>query len=111
MKEQEKQLLLRDLCAGVCANLPNHHLVEHVYTVESINLRNGWTEGMPHTAFRKRIYSAEVEDIQPYLRPMSGMTEEENGKQCSAIIDWFNAHHFDYLLDRKRSYNSSNRRE
>ena len=56
-----------------------------------------------------------AEKIMPYLRPMSSMTEEEaievSGRiihssvssrgfvwvdDCSAYIDWLNAHHFDY---------------
>ena len=69
-----------------------------------------------------------IEDIKPYLRPMSSMTDEEKedvrlyfrksiddikGKpneeqfilsfcQDAIILDWFNAHHFDYrgLIER-----------
>ena len=47
-----------------------------------------------------------IEDVKPYLRPMSSMTEEEE-KQFQDVnmyelpymvegIDWLNAHHFDY---------------
>ena len=56
-----------------------------------------------------------INDVKPYLRPMSSMTEEEwedyqkirmidwvhgdiNGTFINAglIVDWLNAHHFDY---------------
>ena len=61
-----------------------------------------------------------IEDIKPYLRPMSSMTEEEKAQmkklwfdnnrvifldpkeiRCyrfydSNVVDWLNAHHFDY---------------
>ncbi len=53
------------------------------------------------------------EDIKPYLRPMSSMTEEEKEEYCNLqdrfflsskylvtdaheIFDWLNAHYFDY---------------
>ena len=72
------------------------------------------------------ISSCKLETIKPYLRPMSSMTEEENeefeelfisysisrdrncvyhssrGDLNLEIIDWLNAHHFDYrgLIDK-----------
>ena len=60
-------------------------------------------------------YESDIEDIKPYLCPMSSMTEEELveyktlEKQCEILptfayisvskcilFDWLNAHHFDY---------------
>ena len=49
-------------------------------------------------------------EVLPYLRPMSNMTEEERkehnlhrlskwstySEYCANVIDWLNAHHFDY---------------
>ena len=129
MTQEEKQLLLVDLCArspyGVCVNLPNHHLVSHKYVIYDINIRNGWTIGILDCAGRIQIYSAKVEDIKPYLRPMSSMTDGEliefleirgrnlNSEELrtfrkgetaivstlpsySRHIDWLNEHHFDY---------------
>ena len=55
-----------------------------------------------------------VENIKPYLRPMSSMTEKEkkvydklrmnyyklfSTESSSNLIDWLNAHHFDYHID------------
>lgn len=44
MTQEEKQLLLQDLCArlpyGIYANLPNHHLVSHKYYIYEINVKN-----------------------------------------------------------------------
>jgi hypothetical protein len=91
-----------------------------VETLEDID-KDGYIENT-------KVYT--VEDIKPYLRPMSSMTEEEkeelkdictmcNGDPCSTyeyfgievfnisrygtnfesdytVIDWLNAHHFDY---------------
>lgn len=63
--------------------------------------------------------SKPLEEIKPYLRPMSSMTEEEKEEYCNlqdrflcssqypvtdayALFDWLNAHHFDYrgLIER-----------
>lgn len=117
MTQKEKELLLKDLCArvpyGIYANLPNHHLVSHKYCIYEFNAKNEWTIGILYCAGREQIYGAKIEDIQPYLRPMSSMTEEEKDeyKKFGLIvvqnydgvilpnmneIDWLNAHHFDY---------------
>lgn len=122
MTQEDKQLLLVDICGrlpyGICANLPNHHLVSHKYYIYECNVKNGWTTGILNCAGREECYSAEIEDVQPYLRPISSMTKEEkkefldavtwetNGKfyidECEDITfyqekyDWLNAHHFDY---------------
>ena len=117
MTQEEKQLLLKDLCArlpyGVILNVDNGKYRED-----------------------KKIWpglfnSDSLWDAKPYLRPMSSMTEEEKKElygrynvcldkfsntltlrehsegywdedtECSFVdylwlIDWLNAHHFDY---------------
>lgn len=118
MTQEEKDLLLKDLCArlsyGICVELPNHHLVKHIYSIKSINMENGWTTGVLECAGRKKIYSTKIEDVKPYLRPLSSMTEEEKLEFSLvpiyafvhfneiAKMDWLNEHHFDYrgLIDR-----------
>lgn len=117
MKQEDKELLLKDLCArlsyGIYANLPNHHLVSHKYIIHDINVQNGWTTGRLYCAGRIQIYGAKVEDVKPYLRPMSSMTEEELTQyKCMndaldenyevhidnayPAFDFLNSHHFDY---------------
>lgn len=96
MKQEDTQLLLKDLCTrlpfGICANLPNHHLVSHKYVIDDINAHNGWTNGLLDCAGRIQIYGAKIEDIKPYLRPMSSMTEEEKKKYNDIVkntIDFY----------------------
>ena len=102
---RRKKLLLKDLCA----RLPYNPIV---YVDESLRrLKLG-------VATRVWEYIAVDKPCKPYLRLMSNMVEEEkvqlsqyacigedlNGefidevqrKDCSAYIDWLNAHHFDY---------------
>ena len=90
MTREEKQLLLKDLCA----RLP------YEVQCEIGGLRHG-----PYT-----FTGNDVEDLiagrmfKPYLRPISSMTEEEEIYYNTIYItlkfyekeDWLNAHHFDY---------------
>ena len=119
MTPEEKQLLIKDLCArlpyGVKIKfLPDDRLDGIVLPY----LHNGLT------VLQKGAigYRAHIKNIRPYLRPLSSMTEEEV-KEFAALesidvlggdtkitcvelsidaIDWLNAHHFDYrgLLEK-----------
>ena len=101
MTQEEKELLLTDLCArlpyDVCVHI-RYKTGEPCYgklTPRDIQ----W------------LIDSKIENIKPYLRPMSSMTEEEH-KEYRILndlitidgaliidvtqIDWLNAHHFDY---------------
>lgn len=111
MTQEEKQLLLIDLCArlpyGVIVDNPNpaggawDEVVNIDTPTKTVTL-----------LYDGRVFS--IDSVKPYLRPMSSMTEEEK-KEYHAIdsrayiclediahipaadrIDWLNAHHFDY---------------
>ena len=95
MRQEDKELLLKDLCA----RLP------YGVICKSNSYRNILFNS-------SHISLIESEEIKPYLRPMSSMTEEEkkenkhiapgieieNGVRIPNVhqIDWLNAHHFDY---------------
>lgn len=100
MTQEEKQLLLKDLCA----RLP--------YGVK-INIRNDYTLAMEDIEmnayhFNTISYDVEYRGLRPYLRPLSSMTEEEkteyykivdgflNFENAPRVVDWLNAHYFDY---------------
>ena len=118
MTPEEKQLLLKDICARlahgvICRNCRN------MFDVSS-NL-------LPNVDGIKQLI--EEFELKPYLRPMSSMTDEENNNfplpygfdsfstyselitcdycpentniaidfgEITAVVDWFNQHHFDY---------------
>lgn len=110
MTNEEKELLLNALCGylpyGVmCDRLghPKKLLGVHPNKKHPLEFDNG--EYMPK--------DYDLEEIKPYLRPMSSMTEEEeigydatfdtiyvNGHYDSVMtyksFDWLNAHYFDY---------------
>ena len=71
--------------------------------------RDGYSKGTEYIDGITDKQTYPITDIQPYLRPMSSMTEEEREeyhKLCDSYygiyfnsidsIDWLNAHHFDY---------------
>ena len=116
MTQENKQLLLKDLCA----RLP--YGVKVCYVTLPDSMPKAWDLiGMPapHLADiivegKYRFAACDVEEnIRPYLRPMSSMTEEEKLEYVIAwdsrqpylpteAMDWLNAHHFDYrgLIDK-----------
>ena len=134
MTPEDKELLLKDLCGRLS------HGIE-------ISLTDG-TSGIitsisivPHGTFvtvyfdRDNVEDVPLEDVKPYLRPMSSMTYEEyrdgyNLGICLAYkdkkrvfdgihgvgiegqinaFDWLNAHHFDYrgLIEKRLALEAS----
>lgn len=79
MTQEEKELLLKDLCArlpyGVRVKLNRRRETSNKLTID-------WLY----------TYSRHVEDIKPYLRPLSSMTEEEIDEyreiQDTIICQW-----------------------
>ena len=96
MTREEKSLLLQDLCArlpyGVCVHI-RYKTGEPCY--EKLTARDiQW------------FIDSKIEDIKPYLRPMSSMTEEEKVELWELLknlgmtsdvkrLYWLLAHHFD----------------
>jgi len=99
MTQEDKTLLLKDLCA----RLP--------YGVKALT---PWKKDGPGPVTLIDITSSkqvrvfedwyDIEEIKPYLRPMSSMTEEEEIYYNTIYTtlkfyekeDWLNTHHFDY---------------
>ena len=105
MTQEDKELLLKDLCARLA-----------YHTRVKVWLKDGTTEEGPldleHNygdVLRDAFYYNEIVKIKPYLFPMSSMTEEQK-KEYNLLrnivdnelydiwesIDYLNAHHFDY---------------
>jgi len=111
MKEEDKELLLKDLCARV----PYGLMCACGKYVGKLKLV--CPEG-DYCILQNSSYT--IETIKPYLRPISSMTDEEKeefeelfigysisrdrncvyhskrGDLRLEIIDWLNSHHFDY---------------
>lgn len=93
MIKEEKQLLIKDLCA----RLP-------YYTELYSNVADGNWAILTPVVISNLMSATDKLVIKPYLRPMSSMTDEER-KEYEATCDWYetletydwlNAHHFDY---------------
>ena len=105
MTQEHKQLLLKDLCA----RLPYGVIVQ-----ENDGVNENDNKLLNIDMFDRCInYDYIIDDIKPYLRPMSSMTEEERDEvkkymkreqivnvafyhATEKTYDWYNAHHFDY---------------
>jgi len=102
MVQEDKELILKDLCA----RLPYNCRVFYEY----VDDLDGKTYGYSLTLNTWCIDELEAKKatIKPYLRPMSSMTEEEKNEYfgrtmtidivqtSKEVIDWLNAHYFDY---------------
>ena len=137
MKQEYKELLLRDLCGrlsyGVKAYIKNwsnldRKYYEGVYTVESIDTSLNTIIADSERSCVEVIVGYDDYEIKPYLLPMSSMTEEQKviyGDLCYSIIqslaknmqselneliNWLNAHHFDYrgLIEKGLAIDATN---
>ena len=108
MTQEDKELLLKDLCG----RLPYGVKVFYEYVDDLDGKTYGYSLTLNTWCINEFVANKAV--IKAYLRPMSSMTEEELLEYISlkesivAIddtayffetyesIDWLNAHHFDY---------------
>ena len=109
MTQEDKELLLKDLCARLPYGLKfqSYHIecgIEGKGTFD-FEIRDDVT-------LSKLKALCESGNNKPYLRPMSSMTEDEKEEyrnECNKvlsmpfkingpypIVDWLNAHHFDH---------------
>ncbi len=110
MTQQEKQLLLKDLCG----RLPYHDLWVQYHNKDWLAIGYGHEriELLPSIFSSVTGPCPLIDEIKPYLRPMSSMTPDErfeydelNHFYTKGLtfnvdeIDWLIAHHFDYRID------------
>ena len=101
MKQEHKELLLKDLCA----RLPYRVKISVNDNIESLQGINVLDNVVEYGSF----LSSDIEEVKPYLFPMSSMTDEQKQEyqhiterwmydssySISDSIDWLNVHHFD----------------
>ena len=98
LNNQEKDLLLQDLCARLpykvkiqCINSDNETVIEELFTI-----------GIEEDSFDCNLI--EYVSVKPYLFPLSSMTEEQKTEWIyidyyadhHEAVDWLNKNHFDY---------------
>ena len=104
MTPEERQLLLQDLCA----RLPYGVKVDVAGNTQSLV---GLLDELVSAGYDINDFDDyALEDVKPYLRPMSSMTEEEEERKCAFLddieggieeaipnyINWLNKKMFDY---------------
>ena len=111
MTQEDKQLLLADLCArlpyGVKIKLGDYDYQVCGYNSEKEMPVKIWYYYDSNLTLKSYI-DVYLTDYCPYLRPMSSMTEEEKEQMrdlwidadtkthATRLIDFYNKHHFDY---------------
>ena len=106
MNQEDKELLLKDLCARLPYNVKVNEAIHGDFTLIGLTNERVFTtcevEGC-HNDFP-------IENIKPYLFPLSSMTEEQRKEyqyiterwmydasySISDSIDYLNKNHFDY---------------
>ena len=109
MTQENKELLLKDLCVRLPYGVKVHinSPIEEQNSMELFDVNfDSKRIGVNNEKWAFRaipIIDDEDEEkvVKPYLRPMSSMTEEER-KYLQKLpfpydfVDWLNKHHFDY---------------
>lgn len=109
MTQEDRELLLRDLCARLPYSLCVRDEYGDIYYINYNNVH-----------FANYFDSILNGKIKPYLLPLSSMTEEQqmdltkfvaNGIQGENILyDWYNKNHFDYrgLIEKSLALDATN---
>lgn len=110
MTQEDKELLLKDLCGRLPYNVRveyNGTTLTNIFDV--LGIAHGRI--MLCLPFMSKTECPLIEEVKPYLFPLSSMTEEQkeemdlyyraifNGdtiKFINQYIDWLNKNHFDY---------------
>lgn len=95
MTQEDKQLLIKDLCA----RLPYGFTVHRYSDNRDITFGKNELDEFSHF-----LEYSEGEEFKPYLRPMSSMTEDELETYDTLsfesfptkLVDWLNENHLDY---------------
>lgn len=131
MKQEHKELLLKDICArlpyGVKAYVENWSKLdrkwyEGIYTVESIHPFLNDILVCSERGSVEVIVGYDDYEIKPYLIPMDMMTDEQKEEFDKLytydaliiepqwkLIDWLNRNHFDYrgLIEKELALDAS----
>ena len=105
MTQENKELLFKDLCARLPYGVKflreswNFEWDQELSVIEVL-------EDIDKDGYINRTKVYNVEDIKPYLFPLSSMTEEQEKEWLYTLssdyhitydtVDWLNKNHFDY---------------
>jgi len=104
MDLDERRILINDLCSrlpyGIIVHIIRKNITEQLFCIDARSQEVWLNDAASYV---------DIDEIKPYLRPMSSMTEEERkyynslsiliaDSECDVYeeMDWLNSHHFDY---------------
>lgn len=102
MTQEDKELLLKDLCTRLPYGVKVNNEIQGDFEIY------GFCENYIFARTTTSHADFRIENIKPYLFPLSNMTEEEksmyeglmigtdNISYMLDVIDWLSSHHFDY---------------
>lgn len=102
MTQEDKNLLLQDLCGRIPYGVKMNHIAD---TENNPITLVGVAKTMITLESSTGYGTSDIEDYIPYLFPMSSMTEEQKVDMIKSscgigsdknVFDWFNKNHFDY---------------
>ena len=136
MTQEHKELLLKDLCARLPYGVKLSYRCNHIHTLKAVH-KSGLI--VIDDTITNITTTTDVENIKPYLFPMSSMTEEQK-KECNFaddldsdildvalctnhynrtgiptvtynLVDWCNKNHFDYrgLIEKGLAIDATNK--
>ena len=113
MTQEDKQLLLKDLCARLPYKVKVNEVVQGDFTLFGLINERVFTDSKEEFCYN----DFSIELIKPYLFPLSSMTEAQKKEyqyiterwmydssySISDSTDWLNKHHFDYrgLIEKR----------
>ena len=114
MKQEEKELLLVDLCGRLPYGV-KISVNDNIESLQGINILDNVVE---YGSF----LSSNIDEVKPYLFPISSMTEEQHKEfelvinafyfthDASKLTDWYNKNHFDYrgLIEKGLALDATN---
>lgn len=108
MTQEEKELVLKDICTRLPYGV--HVEISWEYSKTDVYTSLEYYEFPNIDSLLNIFWDEKCVSIKPYLRSMSSMTEEEDMRRCAFLddieggvedaipnyIDWLNKHYFDY---------------
>lgn len=115
MDLDERRILINDLCSrlpyGIIVHIIRKNITEQLSCIDARSQEVWLNDAASYV---------DIDEIKPYLRPLSSMTEEEKEEYCDLqdrflcssqypvtdayeLFDWLNEHHFDYcgLIEKR----------
>lgn len=116
MTQENKELLIKDLCARLPYGVKVNNEIQGDFVIYGI------CENYVFARTTTSHVDFSVENIKPYLFPLSSMTEEQKSQynfyltrivfayDASLLIDWLNKNHFDYrgLIKKSLALDATN---